>query len=141
MGVGGSGGSMVQVAIERKSVKKLYGFAAVSPFPPYNNDGAQPNGGFVVSGNTLFGTSQWGGNGRNGTVFSISLPVGAPQLAIIPSEGRVVCTWPTDVTGFTLQSTTNLGSPVWTTNSPSPAVVNGQYTVTNRISGTQQFYR
>jgi hypothetical protein len=40
------------------------------------------------------------------------------------------------------QSTTNLGSPaVWTTNSLVPVVVNGQNTVTNPISGTQQFFR
>jgi hypothetical protein len=48
---------------------------------------------------------------------------------------------PTHATGFTLQSTTNLGSSVWTTNSLAPVVVNGQNTVTNPISGTQRFYR
>ena len=31
--------------------------------------------------------------------------------------------------------------PVWTTNSPIPVVVNGLNTVTNPISGTQQFFR
>jgi hypothetical protein len=30
---------------------------------------------------------------------------------------------------------------VWTTNSPAPVVANGQNTVTNPISGTQQFFR
>jgi hypothetical protein len=51
-------------------------------------------------------------------------------------------TWPTNAAGFTLQFTTNLGSSaVWTTNSPAPVVVNGQNTVTNPISGAQQFYR
>jgi hypothetical protein len=49
--------------------------------------------------------------------------------------------WPTNATGFTLQSTTNLVSPVvWTTNSPAPIVVNGQNTVTNPILGGQRFY-
>jgi len=47
----------------------------------------------------------------------------------------------TVTTGLTLQSATNLGSAVWTTNSPAPLVVNGQNTVTNPISGTQQFFR
>jgi hypothetical protein len=32
-------------------------------------------------------------------------------------------------------------APVWTTNSPAPVVVNGQNTVTNPISGAQQFFR
>ena len=35
------------------------------------------------------------------------------------------------------QSTTNLGSSaIWTTNSLAPVVVNGQYTVTNPVSGS-----
>jgi hypothetical protein len=44
-------------------------------------------------------------------------------------------------TGFNLQSTTNLGSSVWTTNLPAPDVINDQFTVTNAISGAQQFFR
>ena len=71
-------------------------------------------------------------------IFSISLP---PQLTITPATANVVLSWPTNFTGFTLQSTTNLASTVWSTNLPAPAVVNGQYTVTNPISGTQQFFR
>ena len=54
----------------------------------------------------------------------------------------VILTWPTNATGFTLQSTTNLGSSaVWTANSPAPVIVNGQNMVTNPISGSRQFYR
>jgi hypothetical protein len=64
-----------------------------------------------------------------------------PQLTIIRSEPHVILTWPTNYAGYTLQSTTNLVAPVWTANSPAPIVVNGQNTVTNRISGTQQFFR
>ena len=79
-----------------------------------------------------------------GTVFSISFP---PQLTITPSGANLILTWPTNVagfdyTGYTLQSTTNLVSPViWTTNSPTPVVINGQNTVTNPITGAQKFYR
>jgi len=47
-----------------------------------------------------------------------------------------------DYTGFRLQSTTNLISPVaWSTNSPAPVVIAGQNTVTNPLTGAQQFYR
>jgi len=53
--------------------------------------------------------------------------------------------WPVagfDYTSYTLQSTTNLVSPaVWSTNSPAPVVINGQNTVSNPITGAQQFYR
>jgi hypothetical protein len=77
-------------------------------------------------------------------VFRISF---TPQLTIITSAANAILTWPTnyagfDYTGYTLQSTTSLGSSaVWTTNSPAPVVVNGQNTVTNPISGTQQLFR
>jgi formylglycine-generating enzyme required for sulfatase activity len=106
-------------------------------------------GGLILSGNTLYGTEAGGflgfyDNLSGGTVFSLSF---APQLTIALSGTNVILTWPTNVvvfnySGYTLQSTTNLVSPVvWTTVSPTPVVVNGQNTVTNPISRTQQFYR
>ncbi len=64
------------------------------------------------------------------------------QLTIIPFGANLILTWPTNAVGFTLQSTTNLGSPaVWSTNSAAPVVIGGQNTVTNAIGGPQQFYR
>jgi hypothetical protein len=99
--------------------------------------------GLILSGKTSYGTTTSGGRSGVGTVFSILF---TPQLTIVPSGGNVVLSWPTnyagfDYTGYKLQSTTNLGSPVWTTNSAAPVVVNGQNTVTNPISGTQHFFR
>jgi uncharacterized repeat protein (TIGR03803 family) len=95
---------------------------------------------------SFYGTTGAGGTNGYGSVFRLTI-VPDPQLTIIPSEPYVILTWPTDYNGFsygryTLQSTTNLGSAaVWTTNSPAPVVVNGQNTVTNSITGSQQFYR
>jgi len=108
-----------------------------------NRDGAEPNG-LVLSGNTLYGTCSSGGAEGHGTVFSLSF---TPQPTIIPSGKSVVLTWPNgyagfDYTAYRLQSTTNLGpSSIWTTNPSATVVVNGQYTVTNPISATQQFFR
>jgi hypothetical protein len=74
--------------------------------------------------------------------MTINGTVPAGGLTITLSGAHVVLTWPTNTTSLTVQSTTNLGSPViWTTNSPAPVVVNGHNTVTNAISGTQQFFR
>ena len=78
----------------------------------------------------------------NNTIRKGFLP---PQLTIllsgVPPSG-IVLTWPTNAVGFTLQSTTKLTSPVvWSTNSPAPVVIAGQNTVTNPITGAQQFYR
>jgi uncharacterized repeat protein (TIGR03803 family) len=107
-----------------------------------NNDGALPGNfpaaGLILTGNVLYGTTLAGGSSGGGTIFSILLP---PQLTMTRSRGNVILTWPTNYAGFILQSTTNLGSPVWTTNSPAPLVVDGHNTVTNPISGAQQFFR
>jgi uncharacterized repeat protein (TIGR03803 family) len=126
----------------------LYNFSALTG-PNYsgtsgtNSDGGLPTPSLILSGNTLYGTTYFGGNSGWGTVFSISF---TPQLTITPSGPNVILSWPTnyagfDYSGYTLQSSTNLPSGVWTTNLPAPVVVNGQYTVTNPISGTQQFFR
>ncbi len=121
----------------------LYNFAAFDQTYGTNSDGAAPNG-LILLGNTLYGTASSGGSPGNGTVFSLSF---RPQLTITRSGPNVILTWPTNVAGFDyrgygLQSTTNLLSPAfWSTNSPAPAIVNGQNAVTNPISGAQQFYR
>ena len=107
------------------------------------SDGGSPAAGLVLSANTLYGTAYAGGSSGSGTVFSLTLPpVTAPQLTITPSGASVILTWPAAGAGFTLQSTTNLGSlAFWTTNSPAPVVVNGQNVVTNPLAGAQQFFR
>jgi uncharacterized repeat protein (TIGR03803 family) len=146
---GGSSGSGTVFALNTDGT----GFTNLHSFPvaigdPFsgqytNGDGANPIAGLILSGNTLYGTAEFGGSSGNGTVFSLSLGlVSAPQLSIIPSGTNVILTWPTNAAGFILQSTTNLVSPaVWSTNLPSPVVVNGQNTVTNAISGMRKFYR
>jgi hypothetical protein len=106
-----------------------------------NSDGAFPTD-LTMSGDNLYGTAGRGGGANQGILFSIALgPINPPQPTITPAGANVVLSWPTNFTGFTLQSTTNLSSPLWTTNFPTPVVGNGQYTVTNPISGKQQFFR
>jgi uncharacterized repeat protein (TIGR03803 family) len=111
------------------------------------NDGAQPSAGLVQgSDGSFYGTTQYGGQGGKGAVFRLTI-VPEPHLTIIPSAANVILTWPAnyagfDYTGYTLESTTNLGSSAgWTTNSRALVVVNGQNTVTNPINGTEQFFR
>lgn len=131
-------GTVFKLNTDGSGFTVLHDFSAGST----NSDGARPFLGLLLSGNTLYGTTEVGGSAGNGTVFSISLAVTSPQLSITPAGGSVVLSWPTNATGFTLQSTTNLASPaVWTAVSPGPVVINGQNIVTNPISGTQQFYR
>lgn len=110
--------------------------------PSYtNSDGAYPDATLAVSSHTLYGTARAGGIFGNGTLFSISLGGSLPTLAFSTSQKSLVFTWPANASGVVLQSATNLASPVWTVVSTSPVIINGQNTVTNPISSTQQFFR
>jgi len=147
-GGGSSGkGTVFALNTDGTGFTNLHGFTACatnSTGVETNGDGANPFAGLVLSGNTLYGTASAGGSSGNGTVFSISFQ---PQLGISLSGTNVILSWPTNVagfdyTGYQLQAATNLDpSVVWSTNSPAPFVSNGQNTVTNLISGAQQFYR
>jgi uncharacterized repeat protein (TIGR03803 family) len=133
-------GTVLSVNIDGTGFTTLYSFTSLAlSSPQTNSDGAFPYASLTLSGNTLYGTASGDGNSANGTIFSLSLP--PPQLIILSSASGFFLTWPTNFTGYTLQSTTNLSSPLWTTNLPAAIVVNGQYTVTNPISGTQEFFR
>jgi uncharacterized repeat protein (TIGR03803 family) len=119
----------------------LHTFTATSPYT--NSDGANPFSGLVLSGNTLYGTTEWGGRYGSGTVFSILMQ---PQLTISASGPNLVLSWPTnyagfDYTGYALQSAASLASPVWNTNLSAPVVVKGLNTVTKPVSGVQEFFR
>jgi hypothetical protein len=97
-----------------------------------DTNGQMPIGGLVMSGNALYGTTIAGGAAGYGTVYAIVFP---PSLTIARLGTNVILTWPTDVTGYSLQSATNLVPPVnWTT-------VSGQNSVTNPGSGHQKFFR
>jgi uncharacterized repeat protein (TIGR03803 family) len=151
--IGGTSGQGMVFAVntDGSGFKTLYNFTAHDGnYLLVGNDAFWPrptSAALVLSGNTLYGTTEGDsqtGVGPYGSVFSLSFP---PQLSILPSGTNVVLTWPTnylgfDYSGYTLQSTTNLVPPaVWAGVSPAQVVVNGQNVVTNPITGTQQFYR
>jgi uncharacterized repeat protein (TIGR03803 family) len=142
-GGGGANGTVFKVNTDGTGFANLYNFTALDQTYYTNSDGANPSGGLILSGNTLYGTAQVGGSFNAGTVFSLSLgALTARQLAIIISGANVILTWPTNSTEFTLQSATNLVSQiVWSAVFPAPVVINGQNVVTNAISGMQNFYR
>ncbi len=50
----------------------LHNFTALTSYPGPNADGAEPHGGLVSSGGTLFGTAGGGGAYGNGVVFAIN---------------------------------------------------------------------
>ena len=143
-----SSGTLFAIPTNGIGFTNLHNFTYNSTNPYTNSDGAHPNAGLIVSGNTLYGTATGGGKQDSftgaGTIFSLSVgppPISPPKLSILQSGTNVILTWPTNATGFTLQSITNIVSTNWSNVSPSPVTISGQYTVTNPISGTEKFYR
>jgi uncharacterized repeat protein (TIGR03803 family) len=129
-------GSVFSVSTDGTHFATLHSFSNGLP----HNDFATTV--LVFLDNALYGISTSGGEYDTGTVFRITLPsTPGPQLVITPASNNLVISWPATSAGVLLQSTTNLASEVWTTNLPAPVVINGQNTVTNPISGTQQFFR
>jgi uncharacterized repeat protein (TIGR03803 family) len=122
------------------SFTNLHSFTATSGTKSTNSDGTVPFSDLVYAGNILYGLASAGGGSGHGTVFSLSLP--GPQLTINSAGGNVDVTWPTNITGFTLEFATNLAtSAAWSTDSTTPIVINGTNVVINSASGTKQFYR
>jgi uncharacterized repeat protein (TIGR03803 family) len=75
-GTAGSGGSsgngtVFKVNINGTGFTTLHSFTATSGSST-NSDGASPNAGLVLSGNTLYGTAQSGGSAGHGTVFAVN---------------------------------------------------------------------
>jgi uncharacterized repeat protein (TIGR03803 family) len=74
-GDGGSSGSGGVFAVNTNGTgfTNLYNFTATSAADPNtNSDGAYPQGGLVISGNTLYGTTFGGGYAGRGTVFAVN---------------------------------------------------------------------
>jgi uncharacterized repeat protein (TIGR03803 family) len=124
-------GTVFSVNVDGTAFTTIYAFTDKA-------DGANPNAGLILSGNTLYGTTYDGGTFYSGTVFSITLP---PPLTLTPLGTNLILSWPTNLTGYTLRCTTNLTSPVWTPLLTTPTVNEAQNTVTTPLSGSQQFYR
>jgi uncharacterized repeat protein (TIGR03803 family) len=68
------GGTVFAVNTDGTSFSAFYAFGAITSPPPIytNSDGANPYGGLVTSGDTLYGTTTDGGTNSLGTVFSVN---------------------------------------------------------------------
>ena len=61
--------------VTAQTFTNLYSFTAThanSSGAYTNSDGAYPTAGLILSGNTLYGTTQLGGTNGNGTVFAVN---------------------------------------------------------------------
>src|ERR1035437_7798694 len=125
---GSSGvGTVFALNTDGTGFTNLHSFTARSGASATNSDGAYPQAGLILSGNTLYGTAWSGGSSGYGTVFSLSLPL--PSLNIALTGNQAVLFWSASATNYILQSTTNLSSPNWVTASDAVPVI--AFTVTN----------
>jgi alpha-L-fucosidase 2 len=64
-----------------------------------------------------------------------------PRLTAIPQGRDIALSWPTNTTGYLLESTLHLSAVNWTSASPMPVVVGDLNVVSNAMAGEQTFYR
>src|SRR5437870_4613516 len=66
-------GTIFKVNVDSTGFTNLHSFTATSGPTPYytNSEGAKPVGGLILSGDTLYGTTEDGGNSGVGTVFAV----------------------------------------------------------------------
>jgi uncharacterized repeat protein (TIGR03803 family) len=71
---GGTNGSGMVFAVNTigPTTTTVYDFSATNGTSFTNNDGANPLSALVLSGNTLYGTTEFGGTNGNGTVFAVN---------------------------------------------------------------------
>ena len=93
-GGGAGNGTLFKVNTNGTGFMVMHTFTGWSPEPYPSSDGAVPNGGLLLSGNTLYGTTDRGGSSGDGSVFAVNtdgtgyssfITPGSPQGALILS--------------------------------------------------------
>ena len=141
---GGSGnsGAIFELSTNGSNFTVLHNFTATESGSFTNADGSTPFGPLLLSGNTLYGTTDGGGVNGDGAVFSLTLATSeAPRLNILSAGTNVLLTWPAADSGFTLQFTTNLPPAWWSNVISAPVTNNGLNVVTDPVAGKWKFYR
>jgi uncharacterized repeat protein (TIGR03803 family) len=135
--VGGTNnkGTVFRVSTDGRSYTNFHSFAGGT------NDGATPYGSLMLSGSTLYGMTYYGGTNNYGVVFALSNlpepPVTPTSLTINYINNQAIVSWPSSVSGWTLQTNNNLATGTWS-NYSGPIINN---TVTNSPTKGNLFFR
>ena len=81
------------------------------------------------------------GKATSSTATLVVLPPPPIRLQVQVNKGSAVFLWPTGLTGFNLEWTTNLARPAWHTNFGPPVITNGLNSLIVPFSGQQGFFR
>ncbi len=98
-----------------------------------------PEGGQVNIGSAPHRISYQGGDGNDVTLMRVPAAVALVPLSF-GSTNLALC-WSTNGAGLTLETTTNLASPVWIPATNLPVRVGQNYCVTNPVIVPRQFFR
>jgi uncharacterized repeat protein (TIGR03803 family) len=145
-GGGGGDGVVYLVNTDGTDFTVLHTLAAESPYPYSNYDGAFPEGPLVLSGNTLYGTAEQGGNPNgSGTVFAVTI---VPDITGLGLAGtNLVLNGINGIAGesCTIVMSANLALPISQWTPVATNVLSGNsftITATNAVdpSAPQRFY-
>jgi uncharacterized repeat protein (TIGR03803 family) len=90
---GVTGGTVFSISTNGENFTVLHYFLRATLVTGTNYDGDTPNAGLIVNGNTLYGTTAFGGNYNGGTVFAITTNASAYSIlhsfSANASEGKI----------------------------------------------------
>jgi hypothetical protein len=100
----------------------------------------QPNANFI--GQVIIGQNKiFALDANNGMVALTLIPALVPSLTLSKSGTSNTLSWTNSVSGWALQSNTNLATGTWINVPGTPVTVNNNYTVTDTTSASTTFYR
>lgn len=107
------------------------------------NSAVIPNGTRKLA--ALLTMTRTDGSYNDGYADNLSLILRAgniPTLAITRNSSQIQLTWPTNATGFQLETATNLASPtVWSGFPTPPAIVGTNFFITTALIEPQRYFR
>jgi hypothetical protein len=96
----------------------------------------------VKSGTTYFyRVRAQNGNGTSPNSNISSAKTQPPILLVMPRGSNVVLSWPTNDPAFKLFYSTNIPPTSWISNTATPSIVAGRYTITNSVTNKAKLYR
>ena len=108
-----------------------------------NDSGGSPTTLVQGSDGNFYGMARNIGAYGFGTVFRVVMPLPQPPtLNVRLVAAQPILTWPTNASGFTLETTTNLNlSSSWIGVTNTPAIIGAEWVLTNTTSVNAQFFR
>jgi len=126
-------GTVFRVSTDGRSYTNFRSFAGGA------GDGATPYGSLTLNGSTLYGMTYYGGTNNVGVVFTLLNlpPAPPPSLAVVYANKQAIVSWPSSVSGWTLQTNNDPATGTWG-NYVGPIINN---TVTNSPTNGNRFFR